>query len=68
MGPATPTNRNVTINPIRQSNATPTVLAYAHLSGPFNYNKMLLAQMECEAQVYEKTNKCGTWAYHLVDG
>ena len=68
MGPATPTNRNVTINPIRQSNATPTVLAYAHLSGPFDYNKMPLALMGCEAQVHEKTNKRGTWAYHLING
>jgi hypothetical protein len=24
--------------------------------------------MGCEAQVHEKTNKCGTWAYHSVDG
>jgi hypothetical protein len=24
--------------------------------------------MGCEAQVHEKTNKRGTWAYHLVDG
>jgi hypothetical protein len=30
----------ITINFIRQSNATPNVLAYAHLSGPFDYNKM----------------------------
>ncbi len=44
------------------------MLAYAYLSGPFDYNKMPLAPMGCEAQVHEKTNKCGTWAYHLVDG
>jgi hypothetical protein len=43
-------------------------LAYAHLSGPFDYNKMLLALMGCEAQVHEKTDKPGTWTYHLVDG
>jgi hypothetical protein len=58
----------ITINLIQQSNATPNVSAYAHLSRLFNYNKMLLAPMGCEAQVHEKTNKCGTWAYHLVDG
>jgi hypothetical protein len=29
---------------------------------------MLLAPMGCDAQVHEKTKKCGTWAYHLVDG
>ncbi len=58
----------ITINLIRQSNATPTVLAYAHLRGPFDYNIMPLAPMGCEAQVNEKTNKRGTWAYHLADG
>jgi hypothetical protein len=58
----------IKINLIRQSNATPNVSAYAHLSGPFDYNKMPLAPMGCEAQVHEKTNKHGTWAYHLVDG
>ncbi len=58
----------ITINLIQQSIATPNVSAYAHFSGPFNYNKMPLAPMGCEAQVHEKTNECGTWAYHLVDG
>ncbi len=46
----------ITINLIQQSNATPNILAYAHLSGFFNYNKMPLAPMGCEAQVHEKTN------------
>jgi hypothetical protein len=58
----------ITINLIPQSNATPNVSAYAHLSGPFDYNKMPLAPMGCEAQVHKKTDKCGTWAYHLVNG
>ncbi len=40
----------------------PNVSAYAHLSGPFNYNKMPLAPMGGEAQVHEKTGKRGTWA------
>ncbi len=57
----------ITINLIQQFNTTPKVLAYAHLSRPFNYNKMPLAPMGCEAQVHEKTNKRGTWAYHLVN-
>ena len=58
----------ITINLIRQSNATLNVWPYAHLSGPFNYNKMPLAPMGCKAQVHEKTNKRSTWTYHLVDG
>ena len=58
----------VTVNLLRQSNAGPNVSAYAHLSGPFDYNKMPLAPMGYEAQVHEKTDKHGTWAYHSVDG
>ena len=58
----------ITVNLIRQSNATPTVSAYAHLSGPFDYNKMPLAPMGCNAQIHEKTDKRGTWAFHSVDG
>ncbi len=58
----------ITLNLIWQSNATLTVSAYAHLSGPFDYNKIPLAPMGCEAQIHEKTNKQGTWAYHSVDG
>ena len=59
---------DVTVNLLRQSNATPTVSAYAHLSGPFDYNRMPLAPMGCDAQIHEKTDKRGTWAYHSVDG
>eukprot|EP00804_Cyclotella_cryptica_P030764 CCRYP_009164-RA/>CCRYP_009164-RA protein AED:0.15 eAED:0.16 QI:0/0/0/1/1/1/4/0/1045 len=40
----------ITINLLRQSNATPTVSAYAHLNGPFDYNKMPLAPMGCSVQ------------------
>ena len=58
----------ITLNLIQQSNATPTVSAYVHLSVPFDYNKMPLASMGCEAQIHKKTNKQGTWAYHSVDG
>jgi hypothetical protein len=58
----------ITMNLIQQSNSTSNILAYAHLSGPFDYNKMLLTPKGCEAQVHEKTNKCSTWAYHLVKG
>jgi hypothetical protein len=57
----------ITINLIWKANATPKVSAYAHLSGPFDYKIMPLAPMRCEAQVREKTDKRGTWAYHLVN-
>ena len=57
----------ITINLLRQSNATPTVPAYAHMSGPFDYNKMPVAPMGCKVQVHEKTDQRGSWAYHSVD-
>ena len=47
----------ITLNLLRQSNATPTVSAYAHLSGPFDYNKMPLAPMGCKVQIHKKTDK-----------
>ena len=58
----------ITINLLRQSNATPTISAYAHLNGPFDYNRMPLAPMGCNVQVHEKTDQRGTWAFHSVDG
>ena len=56
----------ITLNLLRQSNATPTVSTYAHLNGPFDYNKMPLAPMGCQVQVHEKTDKRGTWAYTIT--
>ena len=58
----------ITLKLLRQSNATPNISAYAHLCGPFDYNKMPLAPMGCAVQVHEKTDKRVTWAYHSVDG
>ena len=54
------TQAEITINLLLQSNATANVSAYAHLSGPFNYNKMPLAPMGISVQVYEKKYKRGT--------
>ena len=50
----------ITLNLLRQSNATPTVSAYAHLCGPFDYNHMPLAWIGCEVQIHEKTDQRGT--------
>jgi hypothetical protein len=41
----------IILNLLQQSNSTPNVSAYAHLSGPFDYNKMPLAPMGCAAQI-----------------
>ena len=58
----------ITVSLLLQSNTTPKVSAYVHMSGPFDYNKMPLAPMGCNVQVHEKEDKRGTWAYHSVDG
>eukprot|EP00804_Cyclotella_cryptica_P005135 CCRYP_011533-RA/>CCRYP_011533-RA protein AED:0.44 eAED:0.46 QI:0/0/0/1/1/1/2/0/328 len=58
----------ITLNLLRQSNAAPSVSVYLHLNGSFYYNKMPLAPMGCNAQIHEKTDSRGTWAFHSVDG
>jgi hypothetical protein len=58
----------ITLNLLCQLNAIPTVSAYAHLNGPFHYNKMPLAPMGCEVQVRKKSDSHGTWAYHFANG
>jgi hypothetical protein len=58
----------ITINLLRQSSAMPMVSAYDHLNRPFDYNKMPLVPMGCKVQVHEKSDSCGTWAFHSIDG
>lgn len=56
------------INFVCKSNATRTILAYMHLNGPFDCNKMPFEPMGCNVQVQEKTHTHGTWACHLFNG
>ena len=49
----------LTLNLIRQSNATPSVSAHAHLFGNFDYNRMPLAPMGCTVQIHENADKRG---------
>ena len=58
----------LTLNLLRQSNATPSVSAYAHLFGNFDYNRMPLAPMGCAVQIHEDADKRGSWSPHTVDG
>ncbi|KAL7483533.1 hypothetical protein ACHAW6_009172 [Cyclotella cf. meneghiniana] len=52
----------ISINFLRQSNATPIIPAYAHLNGPFDNNKRPLAPLGCNMQGHEKTDTSRTWA------
>ena len=58
----------LTLNLLRQSNATPTISAHAHLYGPFDFNRMPLAPLGCEVQVHEPPDKRGTWSQHSKKG
>ncbi len=43
-------------NILCQLNASPKVFVSAHLSGPFDYNKMPLAPMKYATKIYKNTN------------
>jgi len=59
----------ITLNLLRQPNASPNVSAYAHLSGPLDYNKMPLAPMECAAPIHKRQiNRVHGNTILLMDG
>ena len=58
----------LTLNLLRQSNATPSVSAHAHLFGVFDYNSMPLAPMGCGVKIHTDAGKRGSWSPHTVDG
>ena len=58
----------VTLNILRQSNATPNVSAYAHMHGNFDYNEMPLAPIGCPCQVHVKHDKRKSWDFHSQKG
>ena len=58
----------ITINLLHKCNAIPIVSAYAHLSGPFDYNKIPLVPMGISVKVHKKTDKRGTRVYHIFNG
>ena len=57
-----------TLNLLRQSNSTPTVSAYAHMHGNFDYNRMPLAPMGCPVQVHVKSKDRKTFDFHSEPG
>ena len=58
----------VTLNLLRQSNATPNVSAYAHMHGNFDYNRMPLAPIGCPCQVHVKHDNRKSWDFHSQKG
>jgi hypothetical protein len=58
----------LTLNLLRQSNASPTTSAYQYVNGPFDYNKMPLAPLGCKVQMHESTNRRKTWDPRALHG
>ena len=47
---------------------TPNVSAYAHLFGPFDYNRSPLKPLGCHVQIHNKPSKRMSWDMHSNDG
>ncbi len=58
----------LTFNLLRKSHATPTISAYAHVHGQYDYNKMPLAPIGCAVHIHEQAAKRATWAPHTIAG
>jgi hypothetical protein len=58
----------LTLNLLQQSNMAPTILVYAYVNSPFDYNAMPLAPMGCTVQIYESTSRRTTWAENSIEG
>ena len=58
----------MTLNLLRQSNKTPSISAYQHVNGNFDYNKTPLAPLGCAVEMHESTNRRKTWDPHSLSG
>ena len=58
----------LTLNLLRQSNASPMTSAYQYVNGPFDYNKMPLAPLGCKVQMHESANRRKTWDPRALHG
>ena len=55
-------------NILRQSNMTPTVSAYAHLFGPFDFNRMPLSPLGCAVNIHIPPDLRASWGVHTRPG
>ena len=56
------------INLLRQANVNPKLSAYAYLFGPFDYNRLPLAPLECAIQVHIPPKSCTSWGIRARKG
>jgi hypothetical protein len=58
----------MTLNLLRNSHKTPTISAYQHVNGIFDYNKLPLAPLGCLVEIHESTNRRRTWDPRSLTG
>ena len=58
----------MTLNLLRQSNKNPSISAYQHVNGIFDYNKTPLVPLGCAVEMHESTNRRKTWDPHSLCG
>ncbi len=58
----------MTLNLLRQSRKNPSISAYQHVNGVFDYNKTPLAPLGCAVEMHESTNRRRTWDPRSLSG
>jgi hypothetical protein len=58
----------LTLNLLHQSSVMPSMSAWAHFNGPFNYNATPLLPLGCPVIIHNKPATRRTWDFHGSDG
>jgi hypothetical protein len=58
----------LTLSLLRQSSITPSMSAWEHFNGPFDYNATLLLPLGCPLITHKKSATCCTWDFRGSDG
>ena len=58
----------MTLNLLRQSHKNPSISAYQHVYGAFDYNKTPLGPLGCAVEVHESTSRRKTWDPRATSG
>ncbi len=57
-----------TLNLLRQSHKNPTISAYQHVYGVFDYNKTPFGPLGCAVEMHESANRRRTWDPRSISG